>query len=147
MLKPAIVTRKERPLLAQREAAELAEERQAHPADTVQQNDYSRWAVIATSMAVLFFAVVIGYLVGYTIFPSGQIVNEEQVVNITAIISGTFFLLTLLYMVLRMDKERLNEINARANAGIPWDAIVVILLGALVLGLGVGFVIFLNLPV
>lgn len=133
--------------LAQREAAELKEEHEAHPADTSQQHDYSRWAVVATSFSVLFFAVVIGYLVGFTIFPSGQIVNEDQIVNITAIISGVFFLLTLLYLALRMNRERLNEINARANAGIPWDAIVVILLGTLVLGLGIGVVIFLNRPV
>lgn len=132
--------------LEQRESAELTAKREAQPADTSQQNDYSRWSVIATSMAILFFAVVLGYLFGYTLFPSGQIANEEQIINITAIITGAFFLITLLYLLLRMDKERLNEINARANAGIPWDAFVVISLGALVLGLGIGLVIFLNLP-
>ena len=57
------------------------------------------------------------------------------------------FLLTLLYLLLRMDRERLNEINAKADAGIPWDAIVIILLGALVVGLGIGLIIFLNRPV
>ena len=133
--------------LDQREKAELAEEREAHPADKTQQKDYSHWAVFATSMAILFFAVVIGYLVSFTIFPSGQIVNQDQIVNITAIISGAIFLLTLLYLLLRMDRERLDEINAKAQAGVPWDAFVVILLGALVLGLGIGIVIFLNRPV
>jgi hypothetical protein len=132
--------------LAERESAELAAKREAQPADSSQQHDYSRWAVIATSMAILFFAVVLGYLVGFTLFPSGQIANEEQIINITAIITGAFFLLTLLYLLLRMDKERLAEINTRANAGIPWDAFVVIILGALVLGLGIGVVIYLNLP-
>lgn len=133
--------------LEQREKAELAGEHEAHPADTSQQNDYSRWSVIATSMAVLFFAIVIGYLVGFTLFPSGQIVNEDQIVNITAIISGAIFLLTLLYLLLRMDSERLDEINASANAGIPWDAVFVILMGTLVLGLGIGAILFLNRPV
>jgi hypothetical protein len=133
-------------VLDQKEAAELKEEREQAPADTVQQNDYSRWAVLATSMAVLFFAVVLGFMVGHTLFPTGQIVNQDEIINITAIISGVFFLITLLYLLLRMDKERIDEINAAAAAGIPWDAIVVILLGALVLGLGIGFVIFLNQP-
>jgi hypothetical protein len=132
--------------LAQREASKLAQENEANPADTSPQNDYSRWAVIATSMAVLFFAVIIGFLVGSTLFPTGQIVNEDQIVNITAIISGAFFLLTLLYLVLRMDKERIEVINSRANTGIPWDAIIVILFGALVVGLGIGITIFVNLP-
>jgi uncharacterized membrane protein (DUF106 family) len=132
--------------LAQKEAAELEQEREASPADTSQQNDYSRWSVIATSMAVLFFAVIIGYLVGSSLFPTGQIVNEDQIVNVTAIISGVFFLLTLLYLALRMDRERLDDLNNRADAGIPWDAIIVILFGALVVGLGIGIIIFVNLP-
>lgn len=132
--------------LEQRENEELAQQREAQPADQTQQHDYSRWAVIATSMAILFFSVVIGYLVSSSLFPSGQIVNESQVINITAIITAAFFLFTLLYLILRMDRERLDEINARADAGIPWDAIVVILLGALVVGLGIGVMIFLNQP-
>lgn len=133
--------------LERRETAELQVKNKQQPADATQQRDYSRWAVIATSMAILFFAVVLGYMVGSTLFPEGQIVNQDQIVNITAIISGAFFLITLLYLLLRMDRERLDEINARANAGIPWDAIVVILLGALVVGLGIGLMIFLNRPV
>jgi hypothetical protein len=133
-------------VLAEREKAELTVEREAHPADGSQQNDYSHWAVIATSMAILFFAVVVGYLVGNTLFPAGQIAREDQIINITAIIGGAIFLLTLLYLSLRMDKERLDDINARANAGVPWDAFFVIILGALVVGLGIGVTIFLNLP-
>ena len=132
--------------LAERESAELAADREAHPADSSQQNDYSRWSVVATSMAILFFAIILGYLFGYTLFPSGQLARNEQIINITAIIGGVIFLLTLLFLTLRMNKERLNEINARANAGIPWDAIVVLTLGVLVMGLGIGVVIFLNLP-
>jgi hypothetical protein len=132
--------------LEQREAAELAQLREEAPADTSQQHDYSRWAVFATSAVILFFAIVLGYLVGSTIFPTGVIVNEDQVINITAIISGAFFLFTLLYLLVRMDRERLDEINASANKGIPWDAIVIILLGALVLGLGIGLIIFINQP-
>ena len=132
--------------LEQREAVELKEQQAKAPADSAQQNDYSRWAVLATSMAVLFFAIVLGYLVGYSVFPSGQIVRSDQIVNITGIIAGGFFLLTLLYLLMRMDKERLAEINASANAGIPWDAVVVILIGTLVLGLGIGLILFLNQP-
>ncbi len=133
--------------LDRRESAELAVKREIQPADETQQHDYSRWAVIATSMVILFFAIVLGYLIGISLFPAGQIVNQDQIVNITAIITGAFFLLTLLYLLLRMDRERLNEINARADAGIPWDAVIVIVLGALVLGLGIGLMIFLNQPV
>ncbi|MFN2135772.1 MAG: hypothetical protein ACK2UK_07455, partial [Candidatus Promineifilaceae bacterium] len=133
-------------VLEQRETAELAEDRAAAPADQTQQHDYTRWAVLATSLVMLFFAIVLGYLVAGSLFPEGQIVNQDQIINIAAIISGAFFLLTLLYLALRMDKTRLAEINARADAGIPWDAIVVILAGALVLGLGIGLIIFLNRP-
>ncbi len=64
--------------LEQRETAELAEKREEQPAGQVQQHDYSRWAVYATSLAALFFAIVLGWMVGSTLFPSGQIVQTRS---------------------------------------------------------------------
>jgi hypothetical protein len=55
-------------------------------------------------------------------------------------------LLTLLYLFFRMDYERLTEMNNRDDLSFTWDTIVVIALGALVVGLGIGFTLYLNQP-
>ncbi len=132
--------------LEQREKAELAAAHQAQPAATTQQHDYSRWAVAATWLAILFFAAVAAYMFASAIFPASGMVLEDDVVNIVRIITVGVLLLTLLYLFFRMDKERLVELNNREDISFTWDTIAVIALGALVVGLGIGFLVYLNLP-
>lgn len=133
-------------VLAQRQKAELAAAQEAHPSDAVQQRDYSRWAVLATSLVILFFATVGGYMFASTFFPEGSIVRNENIVNIVGIITLAVVLLTLLYLFFRMDEARLVEVNTRDDLSFTWDTIVVIALGALVVGLGIGLILFLNQP-
>jgi hypothetical protein len=133
--------------LLQRENEKLAQRQENRAAVKTQQRDYSHWAVVATSLAILMFAVFMGYLVAGTLFPTEQIMESDQVVNITAIIVGAFFLVTLFILLLRMNPRRLAAVDETDREGIPWDSIVVILLGVLVLGLGIGLVVFLNRPI
>lgn len=132
--------------MQQRENEKLAKIHEDRPAATSQQRDYSRWAVVATSLAILMFAVFIGLLVAASLFPSGQITEQDQIINITAIITGFFVLVTLFILLLRMNPKKLASMDETDGEGIPWDSIVIILLGVLVLGLGIGLVIFLNRP-
>jgi hypothetical protein len=132
--------------LQQRENEKLSKIQEDRPAATSQQRDYSRWAVVATSLAILMFAVFIGLLVAASLFPSGQITEQDQIINIAAIITGFFVLVTLFILLLRMNPKRLASVDETDSEGIPWDSIVIILLGVLVLGLGIGLVIFLNRP-
>jgi uncharacterized membrane protein YeiB len=133
--------------LQQREKEKLAQKQEGRTAATSQQHDYSRWAVVATSLAILMFAVFMGLLFAATLFPSGQIVEQDQIINIAGIIAGIFFLVTLFILLLRMNPRKLASIDETDRDGIPWDTIVIILLGVLVVGLGIGLVVFLNRPV
>jgi ABC-type multidrug transport system fused ATPase/permease subunit len=133
--------------LQQRDKERLGQQQENRAAATTQQHDYSRWAVVATSLAILMFAVFTGSLVAGALFPAGQIMESDQLVNITAIIVGAFFLITFLILLLRMNPRRLAAVNETDGEGIPWDTIVIILLGVLVLGLGIGLVVFLNRPI
>jgi len=82
-----------------------------------------------------------------TLFPSGQIMEQDQIINTGSIIAGAFLLLTLFILLLRMNPRRLAAVDETDGDGIPWDTIVIVLLGFLVLGLGIGLVVFLNSPV
>ncbi len=132
--------------LEQREKEKLSKEQEGRAAATVQQHDYSRWAVVATSMAILMFSVFLGFLFGSTLFPSGRITEQDQIINVTGIITAIFFLVTLFILLLRMNPRRLAAVDETDSQGIPWDTIVIILLGVLILGLGIGLVVFLNRP-
>lgn len=132
--------------LEQHEKDKLSKKREGREAATAQQNDYSHWAVIATSLIVLMFAVFLGYLVGDTLFPGRELMRQDQIINITGIIIIAFVLISLLVLLLRINPRKLAAVNETDYGTIPWESITVILLGALILGLGIGFVIFLNLP-
>ncbi len=132
--------------LEQKEKSALSEKREGRAADTSQQNDYSRWAVVATSLSILMFAIFLGYLVGSTFFPMGELLEQDQIVNITGIIILAFVLITLFFLFLRMNPQKLAAIDESDDAGIPWETITVILLGFLVMGLGIGLVVFFNNP-
>ncbi|MDX1416214.1 MAG: hypothetical protein R3293_18600 [Candidatus Promineifilaceae bacterium] len=132
--------------LQQHEDQKNKDRREGREAAAAQQNDYSRWSVIATCLAILMFAAFLGYLVASTLFPTGQIMEQDQIVNMTRVIVVAFLLITLFILLLLMNPKRLAAINESDYSGIPWETITVILLGVLVLGLGIGFVIFLNLP-
>jgi uncharacterized membrane protein YeiB len=133
--------------LQQREKEKLAQKQEGRAAATSQQHDYSHWAVVATSLSILMFAIFMGLLFAASLFPSGQMMEQDQIINIAGIIAGVFFLVTLFILLLRMNPRRLAAVDETDHDGIPWDTIAVILLGVLVLGLGIGLVVFLNQPV
>lgn len=132
--------------LEKKEKARLSEKQEGRPAAPSQQRDYSRWAVVATSLTVLMFAIFFGFLVSSALFPGGQIIRQDTIVNITAIIAGAFALITLLILLLRMDRERLSAVEETDYSGIPWDTIAIILTGVLVVGLGIGLLLYFNVP-
>jgi len=133
--------------LQQREKETIAQKQEGRAAAVSQQHDYSHWAVLATSMAILMFAVFLGLLFAAILFPSGQITEQDQIINIAGVIAGAFFLVTLFILLLRMNPRRLAAVDESDREGIPWDTIAIILLGVLVLGLGIGLVVFLNNPI
>lgn len=132
--------------LEQRDQERVAEKREGRAAATSQQRDYSRWAVIATSMAILMFSIFLGFLFSASVFPSAQLTTEDEMINIAGVVAAAFALVTLFVLLLRMNPKRLAALDETDQAGIPWDTIVIILLGVLVLGLGVGITVFLNYP-
>jgi uncharacterized membrane protein YeiB len=133
--------------LQQREEEKLAHKQEGRTAAASQQHDYSHWSVMATSMAILMFAVFLGLLFAATLFPSGQFTEQDQIINISGVVAGAFFLVTLFILLLRMNPRRLAAVDETDRDGIPWDTIAIILLGVLVLGLGIGLVVFLNRPI
>ncbi len=125
------------------QAAKLKEKQTGRESANTQQRDYSHWAVVATSAAILFFAVCLGYLFSRSIFPSGHIISNDEIINISLIITGIFVLVTLLVLALRMSPKRLeNASENEKSKGIPWDTIAVLVSFVLVVGLGIGLMIY-----
>jgi hypothetical protein len=105
---------------------------------------WRRWSVISTGAIFVVFAIFAGYLLAYTFYPEGVIVTADRIVAVTSLIIGTMVLLTILFLVFRLRVRQLEALETAAVGAIPWDFIVVVLTGLLVVGLGIGIIILIN---
>lgn len=137
--------------LAQLEKAQVDRLREGRSTHPVPEHKMPRWSAISTSLIVLLFTVVGGMIVASAVIPAGAMWmpgGEDGLVIIgarTAVILALLLLATAI-LAWRMRPARLDAIEATNDGPVPWDSIWVIITGLLVVGLGVGVVVYLNIP-
>ncbi|KAA3664916.1 MAG: hypothetical protein DWQ04_03275, partial [Chloroflexi bacterium] len=95
------------------------------------------WSAVSTSLIVLFFVWIGGMVINGTIYPEGQLISDAgEVVNSAPRVIVPLVLFALLILSFRMRPGKVVAAESADAAPIPWDAIAVILLGLLVVGLG-----------
>jgi hypothetical protein len=130
--------------LDKREADQIQRLRAERKTARTSGERWRRWSVISTGIIFVVFAIFAGYLIGFTFFPEGSVIRGDNIVNAVAITIAVLVLLTLLLLAFRLRSERLEAIDTTQTTAIPWDFIAVIFTGILVVGLGIGFIVFLN---
>lgn len=80
------------------------------------------------------------------LFPDGQVVRGNGIVNMTSLFAVGALLLALLVMVFTLRGERLTAPDRSGTMPIPWDFVVVTITGLLVVGVGIAAIVILNAP-
>lgn len=124
-------------VLEQKQNEKLKAIRSDRPADPVPDGNYVRWAAWATGLVILMFVYFLTLLTVRTLAPQAQ--NTTLIVGIVALV-------TILILALRLRPARLQAIDSTDNEGIPWDTIMVIITGLLVVGVGIGLMVYFNIP-
>lgn len=132
--------------LEKRQNDRIAQMRETRPTSMAPESTWRRWSVITTALIVLMFIAFLTLLFTSTLFPSGQIVRQENIVNIVSLIVGVVLLLALVFMALWLRHDRIASFNRGDTLSIPWDFIAVVITGLLVVGLGIGVIAILNAP-
>lgn len=133
--------------LAELDRAKTIKLRNNRTAGDVPEHKMPRWSVLSTSLLILLLVLMSAMLINSTFVPSGEYLNDAGEIASSAMpIVGGSILIALLVLFLRMRPQALNRFEETDNDPIPWDAVWVILTGMLVVGLGIGFVVYLNLP-
>ncbi len=70
----------------------------------------------------------------------------ERAVNSAVPVVGGFVTTALLILALRVQPQKFSEIDKTDTNPIPWDSLWVLITGLLIVGLGIGYVIYLNTP-
>lgn len=131
--------------LEQSESEELKAEQAARPTHTIPDSTWDRWAVATTILVGLMFAGFFGLLIASQLFPEGSIIRGDNIVNATLITALAFMGMALVFMLLRLRNRDVVAIDdGAATASIPWDFIVVVLTGLIIVGIGVAIIAILN---
>jgi hypothetical protein len=101
---------------------------------------------ISFSLMVLFFVAMLAMLVYALVSPSGEMTLFGQTFNSGWPLLLIFFIITLPFLFWLVRRSRLNAVADSDGAPIPWDFIAVLITGLLVVGVGIGLMLFLNRP-
>jgi uncharacterized membrane protein YqjE len=101
---------------------------------------------ISYSLLVLFFVTVFAVLVYVLAAPSGEFNLFGQTFNSMLPILVVLFIITIPLLAWRVRQSRLDAIADSDNNPIPWDTIAVWVLGLLVVGIGIGLMLYINSP-
>jgi hypothetical protein len=131
--------------LEQSEQQELKAKQAARPTHAIPDKTWDRWAKATTILVGLMFAGFFGLLVASQLFPDGSVVRGDTIVNATLIVALALMGMTLAFMLLRMRNRDVAAIEDNAaTASIPWDFIVVLLTGLIIVGIGIALIAILN---
>lgn len=114
------------------------------PVHSIPDRTWQRFAAVTTTLSVLLFTMFGAYLVVRTFFPTGQMIQPDGLVNITSIVLWIVAALTVVGMILWLRGNRLARATRGDNAALPWDFVMVVLTGLLIVGLGIGFIALIN---
>jgi hypothetical protein len=132
--------------LQKRETERIARMRETRPTSAAPPSTWRRWSVITTAAIVLTFAAFTTLLFSRTLFPDGQIVRQDTIVNIGSLLVLVVLGIALLFMALWLRADRIEAFNRGDSLTIPWDFIAVVVTGLLVVGLGIGVIAIINAP-
>jgi hypothetical protein len=132
--------------LQRRENERIAKMRETRPTSAAPESSWRRWSVITTAITILMFVAFLAYLFAGMIFPAGQIVRQQSIVNVGSLMVLATMLIALVVMVLWLRADRIAALNRGDTLSIPWDFIAVMITGLLVVGLGIGVIAIINAP-
>ncbi|WP_420629493.1 hypothetical protein [Candidatus Leptofilum sp.] len=121
---------------------ELRDGRTTHPTPS---HKMPRWSVISNTLIALIFVGFSTMVVVRNFFPEGYTINDDgQFVSVTTRVFLVLALITLVIIGLRLRPQKIDGIDETDSSRIPWDFIAVLITGLIMLGLGIGFMAFLN---
>jgi hypothetical protein len=129
-----------------RRSGEKYEGRKSHSAPA---HVMPRWSIASTSLIILMFITFFGLVINGTFFPEGEVPwGNGQVIKSSWFTVGIPLLLALLVIFWRMRARLRAEAPVSPDgAAIPWDFIAVLITGLLIVGLGIGLIVYLNVPI
>lgn len=132
--------------LEKREAERIKAMRDGRKPNPQPSHKMPRWSAISTALSILMFVAFFGYLISDTFYPSGQVSVGDSIMSATMLIVGGLVLVAALLLIWLVRPQRILAADQSDNSAIPWDFIIILISGLLVVGLGIGLMVYFNVP-
>jgi hypothetical protein len=132
--------------LEKRQEDKIKAMRQTRQTSVSPESRWQRWAVFTTGAVTLMFVGFLALLFSSTLFPEGPVARQDTLVNLGRLFVVASMLIALVVMIFTLRSERLAGFDQAETLSIPWNFIAVLLSGLIVVGLGIGFLAWLNAP-
>jgi uncharacterized membrane protein (DUF485 family) len=132
--------------LDKRQEEKIKAMRQTRQTSVSPESRWQRWAVFTTGAVILMFVGFLALIFSSTLFPEGPVARQDTLVNLGRIFVVASMLIALVVMIFTLRSERLAGFDQAETLSIPWNFIAVLLSGLIVVGLGIGFLAWLNAP-
>lgn len=105
-----------------------------------------RWSIVSNTIITLMFVGFATMVFVRNFFPEGITEVDGRVVNVTTPAFAVTAFITLLVIGFRLwsQKAEAADVDETDSGGIPWDFIAVLITGLIMLGLGIGFMAYIN---
>lgn len=131
--------------LGQRTKEQIKQLRDGRTTDSQPSHKMPRWSVISNTLIALMFVGIATMVYVRNFFPEGYIINDDgQFVNVTGPVFLVLAFLTLAIIGLRLRPQKIDAIDETDSGHIPWDFIAILVTGLVMLGLGIGFMAYIN---
>ncbi|WP_420641394.1 hypothetical protein [Candidatus Leptofilum sp.] len=131
--------------LDQRTKEQLTQMRDGRTTDPTPSHQMPRWSIISNTLIVLMFIGFATMVFVRNFFPEGYIINDEgQFVSVTMPVFLVLAAITLAIIGWRLRPQKLDAVDDTDFGRIPWDFIAVLITGLIMIGLGIGFMAYLN---
>jgi hypothetical protein len=131
-------------VLDKRQEEKIKAMRQTRQTSVSPESRWQRWAVFTTGAVILMFVGFLALLFSSTLFPEGPIARQDTLVNLGRIFVVASMLIALVVMIFTLRSERLVRFDQAETLSIPWNFLAVLISGLLVVGLGIGILLWLN---
>lgn len=119
----------------------LRDGRTTHPQPS---HKMPRWSVVSNTLIALMFVGFATMVMVRNFFPEGTTEIDGRIVNVTPPVFFVLALITLLVIGVRLRPQKIEAVDETDASGIPWDFIAVLITGLIMLGLGIGFMAYIN---
>lgn len=138
--------------LEKREQERIKQMRNGRNPNPMPAHKMPRWSLTSNILIGLMFAAFLALVISGTFYPEGLIewdnplTGRVSLIPAGGVIAGLFILITLPFLIWQFKPARVEGIEKTDYGAIPWDFIVVVITFLLVVGLGIGYIVYLNIP-